>query len=258
MTQLLFLLVIRMSLFRTEFQHQCISITGTDRHLLASDGDRERFDLLNLIDRDDVALMYSDKLIGWQLLLEVLEAVESRNTLGTSVKRYVLVLPLNVEQVIEIDLIETVVGLDEHEGTLSGLLRSLYDRWLMSCRSCFEALELGDGLLNGSGEAREGDRLEQVVDGRDFVALKRVFRVGGSEDDGRNIAQCASQFDAVEIGHVDIEQQDVYLLLIDNREGLGRVLCGAKEIEIWEFGDVALQELAGKELVIDDQDVVHS
>jgi CheY-like chemotaxis protein len=66
--------------------------------------------------------------------------------------------------------------------------------------------------LNGLGEAFLAQRLEQVVDGLEVEGADREVLVGGDEDDqrrGGEPTEQAGQFEAVQAGHVDVEEDDV-------------------------------------------------
>ena len=227
-------------------------------------------DLLNLgdmVDVDDVALMHTDELVARQHVLERLEAVERGDALVLGVERYILVLPFDVVDVVVVDLVEFVVGLDHQVGRglwglkgLKGLrgLRSLKGlRGLWGCFLRFglrglrgvggrgETIEAGDGLFDGLHEAGEGDGLEQVIDSIDLVAFEGIFAVGGGEDDGGHVLEGARKLDAVEVGHVDVEENDIDMMLLAEAEGFEGVLGGAGELEFGEFADVVLEEFAG-------------
>ena len=122
---------------------------------------------------------------------------------------------------------------------------------------CGETFEARDGLLDGLHEAGEGDRLEQVIDSIDLVAFEGIFAVGGGEDDGGHVLEGARQLDAVEVGHVDVEENDIDMMLLAEAEGLEGVLGGACELEFGYLADVVLEEFASQEFVIDNEDLVH-
>ena len=122
---------------------------------------------------------------------------------------------------------------------------------------CGETLEARDGLLDGLHEAGEGDRLEQVIDSIDLVAFEGIFAVGGGEDDGGHALEGARKLDAVEVGHVDVEENDIDMMLLAEAEGLEGVLGGACELEFGYLADVVLEEFASQEFVIDNQYIIH-
>ena len=221
-------------------------------------------DLLNLgdmVDVDDVALMHTDELVARQHVLERLEAVERGDALVLGVERYILVLPFDVVDVVVVDLVEFVVGLNHQVGRgLKGLrglrslkgLRGLWGcflrfglRGLRGVGGCGETIEAGDSLFDGLHEAGEGDGLEQVIDSIDLVTLEGIFAIGGGEDDGGDVLEGARKFDAVEVGHVDVEENDIDMMLLAEAEGFEGVLGGAGELEFGEFADVVLEEFAG-------------
>lgn len=83
-------------------------------------GEGDLFNLGDMVDGDDVALVYADELVAGQLLFEGLEAVEGGDALAFGVERYVLVLPFDVVDVVEVDFVELVVGFDHQVGGRRG------------------------------------------------------------------------------------------------------------------------------------------
>ena len=250
---------------------------------MACHGEGDLLNLGDMVDVDDVALVHADELVARQLVLERLETVERGDALVLGVERYILVLPFDVVDVVEVDLVELVVGLHHQVWglrrslrrglrSLKGLRGSLKGcflrgaraelgvrglRGLRGLRGGCQTLDAGDGLLDGLHEAGEGDGLEQVIDGRDLVAFEGIFAVGGGEDDGGHVLEGARQLDAVEVGHVNVEEDDIDMMLLAEAECLEGVLGGACELEFGNLADVVLQEFAGEEFVVDYQYIIH-
>ena len=95
---------------------QTITIAATDGDLMTCHGEGDLLNLGDMVDVDDVALVYTDELVARQLVLERLEAVERGDALVLGVERHILVLPFDVVDVVEVDLVELVVGLHQQEG----------------------------------------------------------------------------------------------------------------------------------------------
>ena len=74
-------------------------------------GEGDLLDLGDMVDVDDVALVHADELVARQLVLERLETVERSDALFLGVERHLLVLPFDVVDVVEVDLVELVIGL---------------------------------------------------------------------------------------------------------------------------------------------------
>ena len=104
------------SIILSQSLQQTITIAAADGNLLTSYGDGYLLDFRDMVDGDDVALVDADDLLAGQLVLERLETVERGDALVLGVERHILVLPLDIVEVVEIDLVELVVGLDHQEG----------------------------------------------------------------------------------------------------------------------------------------------
>ena len=90
---------------------QTITIAAADGDLMTCHGEGDLLNLGDMVDVDDVALVHADELVAGQLVLERLEAVERGDALVLGVERHILVLPFDVVDVVEVDLVELVVGL---------------------------------------------------------------------------------------------------------------------------------------------------
>ena len=95
---------------------QTVTITAADGDLMACHGEGDLLNLGDMVDVDDVALVHADELVARQLVLERLETVERGDALVLSVERHILVLPFNVVDVVEVDLVEFVIGLHHQVG----------------------------------------------------------------------------------------------------------------------------------------------
>ena len=99
------------SIILSQSLQQTIAIAATDGDLMTCYGEGDLLNLGDMVDVDDVALVDADELVAGQLVLERLEAVECGDALLLGVERHILVLPFDVMDVVEVDLVELVVGL---------------------------------------------------------------------------------------------------------------------------------------------------
>ena len=104
------------SIILSQSLQQTIAIAATDGDLMTCYGEGDLLNLGDMVDVDDVALVDADELVAGQLVLERLEAVECGDALLLGVERHILVLPFDVMDVVEVDLVELVVGLHHQVG----------------------------------------------------------------------------------------------------------------------------------------------
>ena len=72
-------------------------------------------------------------------------------------------------------------------------------------------------------EAIGAEGLQQIVDGVNFEGFDRVAVVGGDENDGGVLADQFEDFEAVELGHLNIEEHQIGFLLGDGLNGFEAV-----------------------------------
>ena len=60
------------------------------------------------------------------------------------------------------------------------------------------------------------------------------------------------QLHAIEVGQLDIEEEQVGFLLLDGVDGLNGVCEGGQERQVWCLGNEGLQEFDGQRLVVDN------
>ena len=56
---------------------------------------------------------------------------------------------------------------------------------------------------------------------------------------------------------MDVEENDIDMMLLAEAESLEGVLGGASELEFGNLADVVLQEFAGKEFVVNYENLIH-
>jgi hypothetical protein len=108
--------------------------------------------------------------------------------------------------------------------------------------------------LAGEREPLGVGRLQQIVDRALFEGLDGVLVVRGDEHDVRPARQRARRLDAVHRGHVDVEEDDVRLEALRERDGLAAVGGLADDHELRpDVLEAADDLLAHQALVVGDE-----
>ncbi len=107
-------------------------------------------------------------------------------------------------------------------------------------------------FIHSHEELIVADGLQQEVEGTHLVALEGILFEGGGEDDLCLLGQHVSQLHPVEVGHLDIQEEQVGLLLLDGIDGFYRVGKRAQQLQFGCLGYERLQQFHRQRLVIDD------
>ena len=95
--------------------------------------------------------------------------------------------------------------------------------------------------FDGEGEAVAFDGFEEVVEGFEFEGFEGVLVVGGTEDDGGQrdavFAEFVDDAEAVEAGHLDIEEDEVGFEGFDAFDGFEAVVGGTDDVDFGEFAE---------------------
>ena len=86
----------------------------------------------------------------------------------------------------------------------------------------------------------------------DFEGADGVIVVGGDEDDGGAGADQLEDFEAVELGHLDIEKDEIGLQFGDGFDGFEAVGAFGGDFDFGMRGEKFAQDLAGELLVVDN------
>ncbi len=94
------------------------------------------------------------------------------------------------------------------------------------------------GFVEGAEDAFAIEGLEQIVDGVDLKGADGVLIVGGGEDDlgqgGALLEQFLQHSEAVEAGHLDVEEDEVGLVGADEFDGFDAVDAGGENLGVGE------------------------
>ena len=112
-------------------------------------------------------------------------------------------------------------------------------------------------LGGGTAEVREAEGLEQVVHGIEFEAFDGVFGVGGREDDHGAVEEPADELHAVQVGHVDVHEDQVDLFRGEPLLSLDGVVEPCDEFQVGDFGDVGGDLAQSQGFVVDGDTLKH-
>jgi hypothetical protein len=89
----------------------------------------------------------------------------------------------------------------------------------------------------------------------DVERLERVCVIGSHEDDRRHVlgADLLDDAEAVEAGHLDVEEDEVGRELADCRDGLGAVCGFADDFDVRSALESNADTTSSERLVIDDE-----
>ena len=103
----------------------------------------------------------------------------------------------------------------------------------------------------------QAEGLQQVVNGIDLEALDSIFGVGGGKyDEGRG-SQRLDELHAIEVGHVDVAENDVDGLTVEHVDGLEGTLALGCQLKEWHLINIGDELLQGQRLVVDGDDSYH-
>ena len=108
------------------------------------------------------------------------------------------------------------------------------------------------GTIEGGFETVLTERLEQVIDGMHLESPHSVGVVGGHENHGEIATDQFQNFEAVELGHLHVEEEQVGLALGGGLHGLEAVGALRDNLDFKMIGQHFPQQIAGQFFVIDD------
>ena len=179
--------------------------------------------------RYEIGAVDADKKTGGQELFEVVHRLMSDEGEVGRMDLEIILHPLNIEDLLEIDAKEFAVGFDEdmiaHRGD------GMVGGW--GCGGGRVEAPVED-LVDGLGEAFEGDGFEQVVDDVEFITFEGIFRIGRREHHERGIDQRLQEVNSAHAGEPDIQEHNIDFPIFEQRQGIG---CGAKDAQEFESPD---------------------
>ena len=133
------------------------------------------------------------------------------------------------------------------------LLRIVHSRTILIPHSTFHIPRKEPLRLLHSGEELViADGLQQEVERAHLVALKGILLEGGGKDHLCPLRQHVGQLHPVEVGHLDIEEEQLRSLLPDGIDCFYGVSIRSQQLQIRGLGYKRLQQFHRQRLVIDD------
>jgi len=166
------------------------------------------------------------------------------------------------DEVVGVDQEHALLGLDEDFGGRSGggLGGSeLGDEFFEALGGAGLGFDFLFGFLNSLGDAGFVEGLEHVIDGVDVEGLHGVLIVGRGENDVRDFELALDQLfedaEAVEAGHLDIEEEEIGGMLFDEIDGFKTVFALGLEMDFGEGFQEEGQLFASGLFIVDDDGV---
>ena len=115
--------------------------------------------------------------------------------------------------------------------------------------------EMGAGTSDGGFEAGGFEGFEQVIERVRFKGSDGVLIVGGGENDERQIfaRDFFQEFEAVHLGHLDIEKEQVGRVALDGGEGIVAAGTFTDDGEFRFIDREKLDALSGERFVVNDE-----
>ena len=187
------------------------------------------------------------KLRGIELAFEVGDALRLEVVAAVGVDRDVVRLRFDDLDPFDRDHVHLFAVADQDAFEPVGRMRDqLVERRLRLAQA-------GAGAREAVVEARFRERLEQVVDRMQVERLLRVLVVGRREDDAIAPAGELEHLEAGQLGHVDVEEDEVGRQLADRLRGVEAVLRLAGNGDVGMVGEVLAHQEAGEFLVVGDE-----
>jgi len=166
------------------------------------------------------------------------------------------------DEVVGVHQEHALLGLDEDfGGWLGGGLggSELGDELFEALGGAGVGFDFLFGFLDGFGDAGFVEGLEDVIDGVDVEGLHGVLVEGGGENDVGDFELAFDQLfedaEAVEAGHLDVEEEKVRGMLFDEIDGFEAVLALGQEINFGEGFQEEGQLFASGLFVVDNDGV---
>jgi hypothetical protein len=166
------------------------------------------------------------------------------------------------DEVLGVDEEHALLGADEDFGGLRGGglgSRELRDELLEAFGGAGVGFDFAFGFLNGLGDAGFVEGLQDIVDSVDVEGLDGIVVEGGGEDDVGDFEFALDEFlehaEAIEAGHLDVEEDEVGGVFFDEGDGFEAVFALADEGDFGEGLEEEGEFLAGGFFVVDDDGV---
>ena len=160
---------------------------------------------------------------------------------------------LDVAYVVDVDPYHAVLRFQEDGVVVVGRCRLLNGR----CGSVKQVVA-GLHLVGRPLHVVETEGLEQVVHGIDLEPVDGILGVGSGEDHQRWCCQRLHEVHAIEVGHVDVDEDGIDHLFLHDLAGLEGTLAGFHELQEGYFLDIGGQLAECQRLIVDGKASYHS
>ncbi len=178
-----------------------------------------------------------------RLLLEVLAAA--------AVQRNVVILSFDVVDLVRLDHVDVRAFADQH--ALDRLLRPHGIDELGHGRDDRAQRQAAPHAIDRTPDPLLADRLQQVVDRVDFEGSHRMLVVGSLEDDYDIGTDQLEYLEAVQLGHLDVEEHEIGPGLCNLLDRVEAVAALCDDLHSRRAEQLA-QQIARRRLVVDDHD----
>jgi len=192
---------------------------------LIPDLDPAPLDRFDFGEGDHVGLMDSADNAGGNEFFKLTEILKGHDLLIDRVDPAVVAHAFDVDDFVEHDLFQAIFGLDEDK------LRN---------GVCGTTVDIVPGLVDGLQEAVEGEWLQEVIGDLKFIALEGIFLIGCGEDDLAVDLRAFEEFDASEFIHIDIQEEDIDLVVVEIGEAGEGVVEGLTQMQKGDLVDKVL------------------
>ena len=109
-----------------------------------------------------------------------------------------------------------------------------------------------EAFAEGFVEALFGEGLQKIIDGVGLEGADGVFVKGGGEDDGGRVFDEFEHFEAVDLRHLDIEEDEVGMVLLNRFQALKSVIAFLNYGDIRVRLEVFANDHAREGLIVDE------
>ena len=210
------------------------------------------FDAGDAFEIDDGGAVDSDETGGVEGGFQGADRLLLQVGFAGAVEGDVIVLGFDVVELVEGDDVDFRAVLDDDAvGAVGGgALGCDFGGELAFAQAGFRALE-------GAVEAVGAEGFEEIVDGVGVEGAHGVLVEGGDEDDGGAGVDEFEDFEAVELGHLDVEEEEVGGVLGDGLYGFEAVGAFGGELDVGVGAEHLAQKGARQLLVVDNDGPQH-
>jgi len=186
----------------------------------------------DLLDVDNIGAVGADEAGGVEDFFEVAHRAVLEEGAVVGVDLDIVVGGFEVVDVFDGDDLDLSSGFDDDALLLGGGFGGGVEEGLLRggsggfrCAGWWVGGKLIEPFAEGFVEAFFGEGFEEVVDGVGLEGADSVFVEGGGEDDGGRVFDEFEHFEAVDLWHLDIEEDEVGVEAVDLFYPFGGV-CG--------------------------------